>query len=76
MTAGFSWHEGTWLLHCLRQVALIIGLVASFLNILNTHNEKGEQKEGKEILMYGSLHNSGRNLLFIFHESFSTGLTF
>jgi hypothetical protein len=57
-------------------VALIIGLVASFLNILNTHNEKGEQKEGKEILMYGSLHNSGRHLLFIFHEAFSTGLTF
>jgi hypothetical protein len=57
-------------------VALIISLVASFLNTLNTYNEKGKQKEGKEKLMYGSLRNNGRNLLFIFHEAFSTGLTF
>jgi hypothetical protein len=57
-------------------VALIIGLVASFLNSLNTYNEKGKQKEGKEKLMYGSWRNSGRNLLFIFHEAFSTVLSF
>jgi len=54
-------------------VALIISLVASFLN---TYNSKGKQKEGKEKLMYGSLHNNGRNLLFIFHEAISTVLTF
>jgi len=57
-------------------VALIISLVASYLNALNTYNEKGKQKEGKEKLMYGSLCNSGRNLLFIFREAFSTGLNF
>jgi hypothetical protein len=44
MTACCSWHEGTWLLHCLGHVALI-GLVASFLNILNTNNVIGEEKQ-------------------------------
>jgi hypothetical protein len=57
-------------------VTLIVSFVASFLNTLNTYNEKGKQKEGEEKLMNGSLCNNGRNLMFIFHEAFSTGLTF